>query len=206
MNKLFLYLLAFPYIIYAQDVSTDDYRYLKRHEHIDISIDHGDLKIVKQVLEEAEYLTGSKLYYASESLAFDSFTTIEDIDAYTYIPSTNATIKVNHIETKKAFDNGIFYSDQQTKDFTFPAVAKGAITTLKYKEIINAPQFLGLFRFGTFVATQNAQLSITLPEDISLGYVLYNTENSHLDFKKSQSKNMITYTWTATDVPAYQLQ
>ena len=38
------------------------------------------------------------------------------------------TIKVDYVETKRAFDNGIFYSDQESKNFTFPAVTYGCLS------------------------------------------------------------------------------
>ena len=189
---------------YAQDFSNEDYIYLKRHEHIKIGMAEHNFDITKQISEQAEYLNAKKLYFANESMGFDSFTTIEDINAYTYLPESDKSVKVDYIETKRDFDNGIFYSDQESKIFTFPAVTKGAITNLNYKEVIKDPHFLGLFRFATFVPTKNAQLSIEFPNNVSIGYIDFHTEDIKIDFKKETLSDITTYTWTAKNTKGYQ--
>ena len=114
MKKVFL-ILFIPITVFAQDFSKEDYIYLKRHEHIKIKLSKNAFDISKQITEQAEYLTAKKLYFANESLGFDSFTSVEDINAFTFLPSSNKTIKVDYIETKREFDNGIFYSDQESQ-------------------------------------------------------------------------------------------
>ena len=202
-NILFAFVLA-PFIGLSQDFSNEDYIYLKRHEHIKIGLSKQNFDITKQVSEQAEYLTAKKLYFANEAMHFDSFSSIENIDAYTYLPERDSNVKVDYIETKREFDNGIFYSDQESKIFTFPAVTKGAITNLKYTEVIKDPHFLGLFRFGTFVPTKSAQISIEFPSDVTIGYIDFNTKDVNVDFKQDTKRNTTTYTWTATNVQGYQ--
>lgn len=201
-NLLALFMLS-SFLGFSQDFSNEDYIYLKRHEHIKIGLSKQNFEITKQVAEQAEYLTAKKLYFANEAMPFDSFSSIENIDAYTYLPEKDSNIKVDYIETKRAFDNGVFYSDQESKIFTFPAVTKGAITNLNYTEVIKDPHFLGLFRFGTFVPTKSSQLSIEFPKNVSIGYIDFNTKDISLDFKQETKKDITTYTWTANNVSAY---
>lgn len=190
--------------VVAQDFSKEDYIYLKRHEHIKVEMSRQNFNIIKSVSEQAEYLTSKKLYFANEAMHFDSFTAIEDMDAYTYIPSSDRKIPVDYIETKRAFDNGIFYSDQESKNFTFPAVTQGAITNLNYKEIITDPHFMGLFRFGTYVPTKSAQLSIEFPKNVSVGYINFHTEDINVEFKQESTKDSNIWTWTANNTNGYQ--
>ncbi|RKE95184.1 DUF3857 domain-containing protein [Ichthyenterobacterium magnum] len=204
MNKAFFLFLLIPFLAFSQDFSDEDYIYLKRHEHIKIELNKHKFNIAKNISEQAEYLTSKKLVFANEAMHFDSFTTIEDIEAYTYIPSTNKKINVDYIETKRAFDNGVFYSDQESKNFTFPAVTKGAVTNLSYKEIIKDPHFLGLFRFGSFVPTKSAQLSIEFPKNVTIGYIDFNTQGINLDFKKELSGDNNIYTWTVNNIKGFQ--
>lgn len=204
MRYLLVLFLLVSFLGYSQDFSNEDFIYLKRHEHIKIGLAKQSFEITKLVSEQAEYLSANKLYFANESMSFDSFTSIEDIDAYTYLPSSDKNIKVDYIETKREFDNGIFYSDQESKIFTFPAVTKGAITNLNYKEVIKDPHFLGLFRFGTYVPTKSAQLSIEFPNNVSIGYIDFNTKDISVDFKQETSKDITTYTWTANNTKGYQ--
>lgn len=202
--KYALIILLLPFMIFGQDYSSEDYIYLKRHEHIKIELTKSTFDISKHITEQAEFLTAKKLYFANESLGFDSFSSIEDIDAYTFIPSTNKKINVDYIETRREFDNGIFYSDQEFKYFTFPAVTKGAVTNLKYKEIIKDPRFLGLFRFGTYVPTKSVKLSIEFPKNVNIGYIDFNTDQITIDFKKESLKKSNLYSWTVNNIEGFQ--
>lgn len=202
--KALIVLFCLPVLVFSQDFTNEDYIYLKRHENIKIELNDHKFDIAKQVSEQAEYLTSKKLYFANEVMHFDSFTSIENIDAYTYLPKADKKVNVDYIETKRAFDNGIFYSDQESKHFTFPAVTEGAITNLNYTEVIKDPRFLGMFRFGSYVPTKNAQLSIEFPKNVTIGYVDFNTQNIGLSFKKEELENTNKYTWTVDNLNAFQ--
>ncbi|WP_430409085.1 DUF3857 domain-containing transglutaminase family protein [Kordia sp.] len=197
----FIFLL-FASICIAQNNTSEDYQFLERNENINIALEKGEFTIVKSIHEKAEYITANKLYFANEVLRFDSFTKLEDIKATTILPD-GKTVEADYIETKHEFDDGIFYSDQQTKNFTFPAVTKGAITDLKYKEIISDPHFLGLFRFGTFAPTKKAQLTIEFPKNVQIGYREFHTENVPVDFTKEETKNSFIYRWSVENVAKY---
>ncbi|WP_460219083.1 DUF3857 domain-containing protein [Psychroserpens sp. MEBiC05023] len=204
MKKLLILFLWIPLLSLSQDFSDEDYIFLKRAEHIKIKLNRGKFDISKNVSEQAKYLTAKKLYFANEAMHFDSFSSIEDIDAYTILPETNKKVEVDYIETKREFDNGIFYSDQESKQFTFPAVTKGAVTHLNYKEVIKDPHFLGLFRFGTYVPTKRAQLSIEFPSNVSIGHIDFNTKTINLDFKKETKGKTNIYTWTVENIDGFQ--
>ena len=202
--KAFIVLFCLPLIVFSQDFTNDDYIYLKRHENIKIELSNHKFDIAKHVSEQAQYLTSNKLYFANEVMHFDSFTSIEDIEAYTYLPKADKKVVVDYIETKKEFDNGIFYSDQEAKYFTFPAVTEGAITNLNYTEIIKDPHFLGLFRLGSYVPTKSVQLSIEFPKNVTIGYIDFNTQNIGLDFKKEEMSSSNKYTWTVENLQGFQ--
>ncbi|WP_298518126.1 DUF3857 domain-containing protein [uncultured Kordia sp.] len=193
-------------ICLAQKNTNEDFRFLERTENIKINLQKGSFNIVKSIHEKAEYITANKLYFANEVLHFDSFTKLEDIEATTYLPTSGKTLEVDYIETKHEFDDGIFYSDQQTKNFTFPGVTKGAITDLKYKEVISEPHFLGLFRFGTYAPTQKAVLRIEFPKNVEIGYKEFHTENIQIDFQKEETKNSNIYTWTTENVAKFSME
>jgi hypothetical protein len=204
MKNILIFALLFPLISLSQNFSGEDFIYLKRHEHIDIKVNNGNFNITKSFSEQGKFLTAKKLYFANESIGYDSFTAIEDIKAFTYLPEENKKIEVDYIETKRAFDNGIFYSDQESKNFTFPAVKAGAEIHLEYKEIVKDPRFLGLFRFGTFVPTESTKLSIEFPKNVSIGYIDFNTQDYPIDFKEEIKGNNKTYTWSVNNMKGFQ--
>jgi len=201
--KALIILFCLPFFVFSQDFTNEDFIYLKRHENIKIELANHKFDIAKQVSEQAEYLTSKKLYFANEIVPFDSFTSIENIDAFTYLPKINKKVDVDYIETKRQFDNGIFYSDQEAKYFTFPAVTEGAITNLNYTEIIKDPHFLGIFRFGSYVPTKNVQLSIEFPKNVNIGYIDFNTKDIGLNFKKEELASTNKYTWTVDNLKGF---
>jgi hypothetical protein len=61
-----------------------------------------------------------------------------------------------------------------------------------------------MFRFGSYVPTKNAQLSIEFPINVIIGYVDFNTQNIGLSFKKEELENTNKYTWTVDNLTAFQ--
>lgn len=204
MKNLFIGLILFSSLGAAQNFENEDYIYLKRQTDVTIDLKNGKFNIKKNIQEVAKYQTANKLYYANDLIHFDSFTEIKDIEAFTYLPESSKKIDVNYIETKREFDNGIFYSDQESKNFTFPSVSAGAETHLTYTEIVKDPHFMELFRFGTYVPTKYAALSIECPKNVTLGFISFNAENIQVDFKKTNKKRTDVYTWTAENINSFQ--
>ena len=209
MKKILFLLVFINQITLAQqgiDFASEDFYFLNRSQHLKISMNNETFNIVNSVSEEAKYNTGNKLFFANEFIHFDSFTEIKDIEAFTQIPSNNSKIKVEHFETKDEFGGGIFFSDQQTVNFVFPAVSKDAITTLKYKENIKDPHFLGSFRFGTYVPTKEAFYTVEVPSNVELGYKTFNLENIDISFEKKENKETTVYTWKANNIGDFRKQ
>ncbi len=206
MKKALLFLILISQFAFSQNVDFDaeDFYYLKRSHHLKITLNKGNLGIENDVYEQAKFNTSNYLYYANELIHFDSFTEIEGIEAYTTTPKNNARIDVDHFETKDQFGGGVFFSDQQSISFVFPAVAKDAITTLKYKEQIKDPHFLGYFRFGTFVPTKEAIFTVEVPKGVELGYKSFNLEEFAIALEKKETKKHTIYTWKATDVVSFR--
>lgn len=207
MRKLLLALFLIGQISWAQnpiDFEKEDYFYLKRSHHLMITIEDDALKMENNVFEKAKYNSGNNLFYANEFIHFDSFTKIDELKAFTENKTTNAKIEVDHFETKDQFGGSVFFSDQQSINFVFPAVGKNAETTLSYKEIIKDPHFLGTFRFGTFVPTKEATYTIEVPKEVELGYKTFNLDSVDIQFTKKETRKTTIYTWTAKNIDQFR--
>ncbi|WP_425075548.1 DUF3857 domain-containing protein [Psychroserpens sp. S379A] len=204
MLKYFFFFFLVPVFCWSQDFSDEDYIYLKRHEHIKIDLKNDTFDIVQDITEQGKFISSKNLYYANEAIHYSGFSEIKDIEAYTYIPSTDKKIEVDYIETKQEFDNMVFYSDDAYKSFIFPAVAKGAETYLNYKRIIKEPRFLGGFNFAIHVPTKSAQLSVEFPKNVEIGYVEFNTDAIDLNFTKEETKTSYIYTWIANNTEGFE--
>lgn len=203
MKVFYAILFVFPSLFFAQEAN-EDFIFLDRSHSIKVGLKNNRFSIVKNVNEKGKYLTSNKLFYANEFIHFDSFNEIESIEAYTLLPETGKKIEVDHIETKHEFDNGVFFSDQQTKNFVFPAVTKGAETVLKYTQRINDPRFLGSFQFGTYVPTKNAVLSVEFPKNVEIGFKTFHFDNHEIVFEKQETNNSFIYTWKGSNIKDYR--
>lgn len=207
MRKLLLTLFLISQISWAQepiDFDTEDYYYLKRSHHLKISVENDALKIENDVFEKAKYNSGNMLYFANEFVHFDSFTEIDNMEAFTENIATNSKIAVDHFETKDQFGGSVFFSDQQSINFVFPAVGKNAETTLSYTEKIKDPHFLGTFRFGTYVPTKEAVYTIEVPNTVELGFKVFNTNELDITFDKKENRKTTVYTWKATNIGQFR--
>lgn len=205
MNKIITLLLLVSQFSWSQtpiNYENEDYYYLNRSHHLKIELVDDQLKIENVVLEKAKYTTGNQLYFANDFIHFDSFTDIDNVEAYT--ENEGERITVDHFETKDQFGGGVFFSDQQSINFVFSAVGAGAETTLTYTEHIKDPHFLGSFRFGTYVPTRNATYSIEVPKGVELGFKEFNLDSLNISFKKIEHKKSTTFTWTAKNIGQYR--
>ncbi|MCF6279983.1 MAG: DUF3857 domain-containing protein [Flavobacteriaceae bacterium] len=208
MKKNLVFFLLISQIIFAQntiDFESEDYYYLKKSEHVKISLEKGKLSFTNAVYEQATYNTGNKLFFANEFIPFSDFRKIRDLEASTYLPKENKTLKVAHFEVKDEVGGITFYSDQKSMNFVFPAVSKDAITTLTYFEEVNEPYFMySLFAFGSGVPTKEMSYSYEVPKDVELGYKTFNLDNTSVLFEKKETKKTTIYTWKATNIDKYE--
>lgn len=205
MPKYFFFFLLVPFLCWSQDFSDEDYIYLKRHEHIKISLNDDKFNIVQNISEQGKFLSSKNLFYANVTIPYNNnFMQIRNIDAYTYIPETDKKIKVDYIETQQQFDNMVFYSDDEYKSFIFPAVKKGAETHVNYERLIVEPHFLGDFQFASYVPTKSAKLSVEFPKTVELGYTQFNTESINVEFIKEETDSSYIYTWSANNTEGFE--
>lgn len=93
MKNIFIIIILFPLTLLSQDFEKEDFVFLMRKEHIDIRVNDGNFTIIKSFSQRGKFLTAKKLYYANESLSFDSFSAIKDIQAFTYLPEERKKFK-----------------------------------------------------------------------------------------------------------------
>jgi len=205
MKKILLFLLLISQVSIGQtiDYDNEDYYYIKKTKHLKIGIDAEKITIENNILEQAKFNSSNKLFYANENIYTDSFSKIEEIEAFTIVPSTHKKMKVEHFETKDQIGGSVFYSDSKAINFVFPAVTKGAETVLIYKEHVNEPHFSSTFAFGSGVPIQESVYTVEVNKNIELGFATFNFDGFNIEFEKSENRKTTTYTWKAQDVAAF---
>ena len=206
MNKILLFLLLVSQVIIGQtvDYSNEDYYYIRKTKHLKIAMDNENITIKNDVLEQAKFNSSNKLFYANENIYTDSFTEIEDIEAFTIVPSTHKKMMVAHFETKDQIGGSVFYSDSKAINFVFPAVTKGAETMLTYKESVNEPHFSSTFAFGSGVPIQESVYSVEVDKSIELGFSTFNFDGFDISYEKKENLKTTIYTWKANDIIAFE--
>jgi len=204
MLRLVSLFVLVPVGLYAQvDL---EYKYIEKREAVTIELVNGELAISSDVFEQGKFLNNSLLYLAQQSIPFDSFRKIQSIEAYTTDPVSGKQVVVDHYEDKDQIQGILFYSDSKTKEFTFPAVKKDAVTTLKYTEVYsNDIPFSQAFVFGSYFPMDRAIFSVTFPKEVELGYSYVNAVDSSFTFSQTESKKSKTYTWAAENIAGYRL-
>lgn len=220
MNKIwaFLYLLL-PAVAFSQQPDTDSLRAQFKDESAVYSVlkENMVINLVKEKLDvhsdhvsEIWFLKDNAHSYADRSIYFSSFTSIENISAFTLVPQekkgkySRDYVMNSSIEERNTISAGIFYDDGKQKSFVFPNTKKDGAAHLEYREVYNDPHFLGVFYFNTYVPILHAEFSVSFPSSVKIDYTLLNTEKHNVQFTSSEKKGVTTYTWTAKNIAAYE--
>ncbi len=214
MNKILIFNLLLTNILFAQPkVNVDELRSkypnadvltLTLSEKVNIDIVDGKVQIVSDFVQDNLFLTNKVglMNMADQKIGYSPyFQDIKEIEAATYIPDGKGFKKINvkEITTEKSTSKGIFYDDYLIKKVTFLGLQVGAISSLKYQEVIKDPHMLGSFLFGNYIPIENAEFSVTFPADVKVSYKTYG-DFSKIDFKETKSRNKTTFSWKSTQI------
>lgn len=183
--------------------------FLKQHETLNIQYDVNKWNIQKNFEEEMFYLENVGQMFGEKSIYYTSFEKIKDLKAYTKVPYKKGKktlynkVEVEKIDTKDVMMGGIFYSDHKEKQFIFPALQEGAITSVSYTEETDEPRLLGAFFFSSYIPVLSSKFTVTVPENVEITYKIMgeDIDNLNIDFKEQKKGAVTHYTWTAKNLP-----
>ncbi|WP_422104744.1 DUF3857 domain-containing protein [Winogradskyella sp.] len=211
MKSIFTYFaLLIVQASFAQDLDAlkseypkDDVVTLSLTRHLEISESRGNFKITEKLTKKDVYLTSDRLSHANESIRYNSFESIEDINAYTtsVVNGKNTTRFVKDFEDKDVLIRGVFYDDQKKKSFSFPNVTEGSTTFLSYERKLKDPHFLPSFIIGKSIPIKSVELSVSFPNTVKVAYSTFNLDSVDVDFKTSKTEKNTTYKWTLKSIP-----
>lgn len=181
----------------------DDVVTLSLKRHIDISESGGKLNISESISKRDIYLTSDRLSHANESISYNTFNTIDEINAYTLATIKGEKTKryVRDFEDKDVLINGIFFNDQKRKSFSFPNITEGVTTFLNYERKIKDPHFLPSFIISKSIPIKEVTLSVSFPNSVKIGYSAFNLDAVESNFKEYKTDKKTTYSWTLKSVP-----
>ncbi len=180
--------------------------FLNQHETLDIRYNAKGWNIQRQIGEDMLYLENVGQMFAEKSIYYTSFEEIKDLKAFTKVPYKKGRktlfneVPVEKVNTKDVMMGGIFYSDHQEKQFIFPAVQEGAITSVNHTEETAEPRLLGAYFFRSYIPVLSSTFTVKVPENVEITYKMMGEDTDNIEFSEKQKDGMTYYTWTAKDL------
>ncbi len=128
---------------------------------------------------------------------FNSKTEVKKFEAYSLVPDGNKYKKLEVRDLKKSSDFGdnLYYDDTYCYAFNFPATGKG-VKRITYSETeITDPYYPFMFFFAANIPVDQAELTITMPENIKINFQLFGADTTSIHSSKIVKGKMVTYHW-----------
>ncbi|AFM03226.1 transglutaminase-like enzyme, predicted cysteine protease [Bernardetia litoralis DSM 6794] len=189
--------------IYPREKSIFIYR--KKKVNIDFDVKKDSFKIISQVESHMLHLRLHSQAYAQEAITYSDYTKISNIDAYSLVKMTDGVKKkqVTNFQTRDAVSEDVFYNDVKEKVFLFPNIIAGTQTHLAYTEELLEPRFLGSFFFTSYIPSQKTEFSVSVANNIEIGFQLFGMDTSTIIFTEKREENRKIYTWVLEKAPKY---
>ena len=212
MHKLvYLVALAWGVSLYAQKPDIEALKkeypgeskiYLNYKCDIDIRMDGDSLRTTMRNYEEGLCLGQNAILNADQSVSYSWTHKLKSLKAYTVVPGRigNRTYRVDKFDTTDFGSSYVFYDDVREINFAFPKLEEGARTILDYTYNITEPRLLNSFHFNNYIPVENAELTVTAPLNVSIGYRLFNCDSINVKFEQKAEGNKVTYSWKAVKV------
>lgn len=186
--------------VYAQlrkKYSSENAVYVSRKEDAVIKIENNAPVIYSTTYEELLILTDEVAGYMDNEVYWQDFSSIKDLDARSLIPDGDKykTLKVKDFTRSNEITEGEFYDDERAYKFSYPGLKNGAREILSYTEKITDPHLFGRFFFKSYVPTEEAEYSVTVPQGVKIRYKLFNVMDSMVTFTMRQNGKNTIYSW-----------
>lgn len=211
-----LFLTGFG-MCYAQKISLDTFQkkyageskiYLNYKRDLNIKIVGDSLNISMRNYEESLCLDKNAYLFSNEDVTYSELYKLKKLFAETLLPGRFGykSIKVKRFDTSDYRNPMVFYDDIKSIKFSFPKLKEGARTLLDYTYSIREPRNIGGFYFNNSMPVENAELTVTCPASVKLGYKLYNCDSLKVEFTQQLIKNTIVYKWKAKNIPRINIE
>jgi len=217
LNNLLVFFFLFVVVSFVSGQDKLEFEdYLSKYKNQDevvvldksvlkISDNKGALEIVKEDYFESLILTdiGSKNY---KELFYDSqLSPVLEYDAYT-VSKKGKKIKSNDAKEFSNDDSSIFYDGIKKNEVTFKSLEPGAKKVLKTKISYKDHNLLSRFIFQKSIPSENMVFQIEVDNKIDIGYKLFHTEDSGIEFEKEEKRKKTIYTWRMKNTSPFKYE
>ncbi len=173
-------------------------------ERIRIEEDNGVLKARSNKVEEILLLDEQAVPLLNTGSIYHSFFhKLEGWTAATLVPQGDRykEVKATQSKTNSSADESVFYDDAQETQVTFGNLSKFSRTHLEYTILHTDMHFLPGFYFQSHMPIRKASFEVTVPNNVTLGYLLQGQNQQWIRMTKEQGRRETVYTWKVQDVP-----
>jgi len=174
-------------------------------EHLVIKYEDYKLVATTDVTKERMLISDlSPGLYNKLYIYHSAFNKLDDYDAYATVPSKNGNkIMRNYLsKTVPSEDDNIFYDDGKETEIAFTGLTRNSLVHTNYTISHTDLNMLPGYYFQENIPVVKSTFEVTAPKYVNLKFVLKGTHTEWIKQTKEESKNTITYIFTATDVPA----
>lgn len=178
------------------------------YQGYDISIENKKLKIIQNTSFESMILSENGIHNNEESFTYSELVKLLEYDAFSVINSNgkDKKIKVTQSAEKNSSSSSVFFDDIKEIQLIFPHLEKGAKKVYNYKREFVDPFLLHKYMFIGGYPIKDATFEVKTDKNINIGFKIFNDPNNTIQFKKTEVKGKIVYTWTLKDVKAFKFE
>jgi len=164
------------------------------------------VRVKQHFSKETEMLTDFTKIFANDEIYYDSFSSVEDLEAFTVVPGSKGYEKIPVSQFNESNDRGggIFYDDSKSLNFVYPSLKKGARTELHYTLLHHNPRFLNKISFQSYLPVLNGKVTVKVHKSIKLGFRFFNCEEGFLQHSAFSKGQYNYYVWETHDVLPYK--
>jgi hypothetical protein len=178
------------------------------YQGYDISIENKKLKIIQNTSFESMILSENGIHNNQESFTYSELVKLLEYEAFSVV-NTNGKekkIKVTQSTEKNSSSSSVFFDDIKERQLVFPNLETGAKKVYHYKREFVDPFLLHKYMFIGGFPIKNATFEVKTDKNVNIGYKIFNDPNNTIQFKKTEVKGKIVYTWTLKDVKGFKFE
>jgi transglutaminase-like putative cysteine protease len=178
--------------------------YLEMRQDLTVEIRNDSVQVVARHHADMLHLDEQSATYANDRVYSSHFNRLQKLEARTLVPNGEKfkTVKVTNFKDKFEMQAGIFFDDTRSTSFSFPAVTAGARTVTDYTVRHVDARFVMPFFVGSYVPVRHAELTITAPKGVRIGYKIFHAEPTAIAYTKEEKGGQVVYRWTANNLPS----
>ena len=178
--------------------------YLEMREDLTVEISNDSVQVLARHHADMLHLDEQSGAYAKDRVFSSHFNRLQKLEARTMVPNGEKfkPVKVTDFKDKFEIQRGVFFDDTRMVSFSFPAITPGARTITDYTVKHVDARFVLPFFVGSYVPVRHAELTITAPKGVRIGYKTFHAENAGIKYTKEEKGGQVLYRWTADNLPS----